>query len=131
MTQEISKELAHFLRGELDPDAFHHADHVRTAFEILERHDFMKAAQAYSAGLKVLAQKAGRPGAYHETITLAFLSLIAERRSEREFDGFESFAAANSDLMEKSALLRWYAPERLNSERARRIFVLPDPRPLS
>ena len=130
VTREISEELAHFLHGKLDPDAFHHSDHVRTAFEILQRHDFMKAAQAYSAGLKVLAQKAGRPGAYHETITLAFLSVIAERMSERAFADFESFAAANPDLMEKSALLRWYAPERLNSERARRTFVLPDPRPL-
>jgi hypothetical protein len=128
MKPEISNGLARFLHGELDPDTFHHADHVRTAFEILERHDFMQAARAYSAGLRVLAQKAGRPGAYHETITLAYLSLIAERMSERAFDDFESFAAANPDLMQKSALSRWYAPERLNSDLARRVFVLPGPR---
>jgi hypothetical protein len=130
MSSEISDELVRFLHGELDPAAFHHADHVRTAFHILEQHDFMKAAQAYSSGLKVLAQKAGRPGAYHETITLAFLSLIAERMSERAFDDFDSFAAANPDLMQKSALSRWYAPERLNSDHARKAFVLPGARPL-
>ena len=129
MARQISAELAHFLHGELDPIAFHHVDHVRTAFEILGHHDFMPAAQAYSAGLKVLAQKGGRPEAYHETITLAFLSLIAERMSERAFDDFESFAVANPDLMEKSALSRWYGPERLNSDHARKAFVLPDPRP--
>jgi hypothetical protein len=127
MAREISDDLARFLHGEVDPMSFHHLDHVRTAFEILKHHAFMDAALAYSAGLKVLARKAGRPEAYHETITLAFLSLIAERVSERAFEDFESFAAANPDLMEKSALSRWYAPERLNSDRARKVFVLPDP----
>ncbi len=100
---------------------------MRVAFEILERHSFLEAAGAFSAGLKVLAQRAGRPGAYHETITLAFLSLIAERMSQRSFESFDSFAAANPDLMEKSALSRWYAPDRLNSDHARKAFVLPDP----
>jgi hypothetical protein len=131
MTPRISDDLARFLHGELDPASFRHADHVRTAFEMLERHPFIEAAAPYSAGLKALARKAGRPDAYHETITLAFLSLIAERMSERAFADFESFAAANPDLMEKSALSRWYAPERLNSERARKTFVLPDPRSIS
>ena len=126
MAGRVSNDLARFLHGELDPASFHHADHVRTAFEILERHPFIEAAGPYSAGLKVLARKAGRPDAYHETITLAFLSLIAERMSERAFEDFGAFATANYDLMEKSALSRWYTPERLNSERARKVFVLPD-----
>ena len=128
MGTEPSIELEHFLHGDLDPACFHHADHVCTAFEILRRHEFMEAAEIYSRGLKQLARKAGRPGGYHETITLAFLSLIAERSAAGRFADFESFAAANPDLMEKSVLARWYAPERLNSEIARRTFVLPDPR---
>ena len=45
------------------------------------------------------------------------------------FADFESFAVTNPDLMQKSALARWYAPERLNSDLARRAFLLPDPRP--
>ena len=130
MARKTSETLARFLHGELDPASFHHADHVRAAFEILAQHDFMAAARAYSGGLKTLACKAGRPEAYHETITLAFLSLIAERMADRGFDDFDSFAAANPDLLEKSALSRWYAPERLNSDRARKLFVLPDPRPM-
>ena len=60
---------------------------------------------------------------------IAFLSLIAERLAGESFADFESFAAANPDLMQKSALVRWYAPERLNSDLARRAFLLPDPRP--
>jgi len=128
MRSDPTTELEQFLHGDLDPACFHHADHVCTAFEILRRHEFMEAAEIYSRGLKQLAQKAGRPGGYHETITFAFLSLIAERLVVGRFTDFESFAAANPDLMEKSALVRWYAPERLNSEIARKTFVLPDPR---
>jgi hypothetical protein len=51
---------------------------VGVAFEILRRHDFLDAARAYSDALKDAA-RAGNPAAYHETITPAFLALIAER----------------------------------------------------
>lgn len=131
MKGEIPVALAQFLHGELDPALFHHADHVRTAFEILQRHEFIVAAQAYSNGLKVLARKAGRPEAYHETMTLAFLSLIAERMVGGPFEDFEAFAAANPELMQKAALERWYEPERLHSDLARKSFLLPGPRPVS
>ena len=72
-----------------------------------------------------MASRAGRPEAYHETITVAFLSLVAERMSEAM--DFESFASLNSDLLDKHVLTRWYRPERLASDRARRTFVLPGP----
>ena len=31
------------------------------------------------------------------------------------------------DLLDKGMLARWYRPERLANERARRIFLLPEP----
>ena len=79
MQEVLPDELEKFLHGALDPAQFRHADHIRVAFEMLRRHDFLDTARAYSNGLKALASKAGRPTADHETITLAFLSLIAER----------------------------------------------------
>jgi hypothetical protein len=33
-------ELERFVRGEVDPAAFPHREHVRMAFEMLRRHDF-------------------------------------------------------------------------------------------
>jgi hypothetical protein len=114
-----------FLHGEVDNKSFHHVDHVRVAFEILGRHDFPDAVAAYSTGLKSIARRAGNPGAYHETITVAFLSLIAERRIVGDYRDFSAFVADNADLLDKSVLGRWYTPERLQSETARRTFVLP------
>src|SRR5471032_1132 len=99
-------ELRAFLHGEIAGADFRHADHVRMGFEILRRHDFLDAARAYSEALKDMATRAGNPGAYHETITLAFLALIAERMAAHDFATFETFAKANADLLEKAVLTR-------------------------
>ncbi len=120
-------ELTAFLHGEIDAHAFRHADHVRMAFELLARHPFLEAAAAASGALKTMARRAGNPGAYHETITLAFLAVINERRAAGVFGDYDAFAAANSDLLDKSVLTRWYGPDKLGGETARRLFVLPDP----
>jgi hypothetical protein len=122
-------ELTAFQHGEIDARDFRHADHVRMAFEVLARHPFLEAAAVLSSTLKTMAARAGNPGAYHETITLAFLALIGERRAGGEFSDYEAFAAANRDLLDKSVLRRWYGPRKLGSDMARRVFVLPDPNP--
>lgn len=117
--------LRAFLRSDIDAANFRHADHVRMGFEILQHHDFPNAAAAFAGALKQIAARAA-PGKYHETITLAFLSLIAERQALGAHADFEHFVAANPDLMETSVLQRWYAPARLMSDVARKTFVLPD-----
>jgi len=124
----ISAALRAFLHGETDAAAFHHADHVRMAFEILSHHpNFVTAAGSYASSLRRIAARAGHASAYHETITLAFLSLIAERLARNSYGNFEQFARANADLLDKSALTRWYSAERLGSPVARATFVLPAP----
>ena len=126
MRPAATAEIAAFLRGEIDARDFHHADHVRMAFEVIARHPFLQAAAAVSGALMAMARRAGHPGAYHETITLAFLAVISERSAAGEFGDYEAFAAANPDLLDKDVLTRWYAPHKLRGELARRVFVLPD-----
>jgi hypothetical protein len=115
-----------FLGDKIDGRAFHHADHVRVGFELLCRHTFPDALAAYSAALKGIAKRAGNPGAYHETITVAFLSLIAEHHAAGSHANFEAFIEDNPQLLDKSILERWYAPERLLSDIARKTFVMPN-----
>lgn len=117
--------LEQFLASEIRPQDFRHADHVRAGYELLAQHDFLDAAAIYCRVLKEMTARIGKPDAFHLTITLAFLSLIAERAEAGV--RFEDFARANPDLMDKSILARWYKPERLNGLAARRGFVLPDP----
>jgi hypothetical protein len=121
-----SPDLARFLRVEIDPATFPHREHVRIAFEMLRRHDFPETVLHFSRTLRAMAEKVGRPEAFHQTVTIAFLSLIAERMECGGAADFAAFAQANPDLLEKSALERWYRPERLASAVARRTFLLPD-----
>lgn len=120
--------LNDFLCGDIDSATFHHPDHVRMAFEIMRRHTFPDAAQAFCAALKTIAARAGNASAYHETITLAFLALVSERMNVRSYGDFAAFSNDNRDLMDKSVLTRWYDPERLMSPLARATFVLPQAR---
>ena len=120
-------ELGRFVRGEIEPGAFAHREHVRMAFEMLRRHDFAETAWLYSRALRAMTAKAGKPQAFHQTVTVAFLSVISERIETRPVADFTAFARDNPDLFDKAALARCYRPERLATELARRTFLLPDP----
>jgi hypothetical protein len=122
-------DLERFLRGEIAAASFPHREHVRMAFEMLRRHDFADTVQQFSRALRSMARQAGRPQAFHQTVTIAFLSLIAERLDGGHWEDFGTFARDNPDLLDKGMLARWYRPERLASERARRTFLLPEPAP--
>ncbi len=67
---------------------------------------------------------------YHETVTSAFVTVIASR--VRPGEDFAAFRARNPDLFDRnlSALLRHYTPERLYSLPARTEFLEPDLEPL-
>jgi len=111
---------------------FHHADHVRLAWIYLHEHPLLDAIERFTTSLQRFTRHHGAPGLYHETITWAYLLLIHERMQR---DGapkdWDSFRTANSDLFDRkpSLLDRYYAPGTLNSDLARRIFVLPDRAP--
>jgi hypothetical protein len=124
---DAAAELARFVRGELDPAAFPHREHVRVGFEMPRCYDFAAAAYHCSCGLRAMAARAGRPEAFHQTTTIACLSLIAERLALCAAPAdFAAFELANPDLMDKSVLAHWYQPERLALAAARRTFLLPE-----
>jgi hypothetical protein len=128
MTLPECPELAAFARGELDAASFPHREHVRMAFEMLRRHDFVTTVQRFSQALRLMSSKAGRPQAFNQTVTIAFLSLIAEcLEGAGDFADFAAFLDAHPQLLDKRVLARWYSHERLTCETARRSFLLPDP----
>ncbi|MGC8518091.1 MAG: hypothetical protein ACP5P4_06120 [Steroidobacteraceae bacterium] len=122
---ELPADLVGFLRGEVDPATLTHREHVRMAFEMLRRYDFPETALYYSRALRSLTARAAAPGKFHQTITVAFLSLLAERMFGDGAQTFETFALAHPDLLDRSVLERLYRPERLASAAARATFLLP------
>jgi hypothetical protein len=120
--------FAGFEDTSLPSEAFHHEQHVRVAWLFVRRHGMPEALGRFSQALARFAAAKGKPGLYHETITWAYLLLIAERSARVPADSWESFAAANRDLLtwKPSVLDRYYTPETLWSGLARRTFLMPD-----
>jgi hypothetical protein len=118
-----------FEAGEEPPGGFHHREHVRAAWSYLQRHSMADALTRFSKALKRFAIARGKPNLYHETITTAFVLLINERLDDgQRARSWPEFADRNPDLLswKPSILERYYHPETLGSEKARRTFVLPD-----
>jgi len=110
-----------------DVPSFHHRDHVRLAWIYLRDQPPLDALARFTTSLKRFATAKGSPGLYHETITWAYLLLIHERMQRNPADDFESFAEENADLLtwKPSILDRYYDRATLDSELARRTFVMP------
>jgi hypothetical protein len=123
--------LQRFEAGTLAGRDFHHRDHVKLTWLYLCRYPVLEVLVRLPAGLRRLAEAAGKPGLYHETITWAHVLLIRERMARaghaRDWD---AFAQANADLLAwpSGALRCYYREETLRSDLAREVFVLPDRR---
>ncbi len=121
--------IKQFEDGATPAGTFHHADHVRLAFEYLRRYSVLEALQRFSDALKRFAAAQGKAQLYHETITWAYLLLIRERiaRAGRS-QTWQEFADRNPDLLiwKGGVLGTLYRQETLDSDLARHTFVLPD-----
>lgn len=121
--------IRRFERGDVPPESFHHADHVRLAFAYLLTYPHVQALERFSEALKTFASKQGKAERYHETITWAYFFLIRQRMAQMpDSSDWNSFAERNPDLLEwqDGILKRYYAAETLRFDLARKVFVLPD-----
>jgi hypothetical protein len=110
---------------------FHHRDHVKVVWLYLQGNSVLETLGRFAAGLKRFARANGKPNLYHETITWAFVFLIHERMERNRHEvSWSGFVEANPDLFDwKNNILKFYYQDKtLSSDRARRMFVLPDMR---
>jgi hypothetical protein len=108
---------------------FHHAEHVRAAWTYLRRHSLPEAIVRFTTALKTFAAAQGKPNLYHETITIAFMLIIAERTAQDAGNSsWSAFSGRHPELLQwnPSVLDRYYTHETLWSDRARQSFVMPD-----
>ena len=127
MTTRSAEQLAQaFEAGDIRPGGFNHAAHVIVAYQLLTRYEFLEAVSRYTRGIRELASRAGAPEKFNITITLAFLSLIAERMADAPSSDAEAFVRDNSDLMTIDVLRGRYSNTRLNKSLARSVFLMPD-----
>lgn len=105
---------------------FRHADHLRLAWIHLHRQPFAEALQQVRTGVQRFAAHHNVPHLYHETITAAWMHLLATHHEA----SFEEFLAKNESRLGKDLLLRFWSPELLDSREAREAWTPPDRRGL-
>ena len=118
----------------ITPAEFDHRAHVQAGFAFLQRLGFAGALTAMAEALRRFARAIGKDGLYHETVTVAFLTLIHERMAEDlialglsdpKLLAWQHFAQRHPDLFSTNLLARYYSGDVLKSELAKRCFVLP------
>jgi flavin reductase (DIM6/NTAB) family NADH-FMN oxidoreductase RutF len=108
-------ELIHaFEAGTLAGSDFPHEAHVRVTHLLLVRYGRDSAYDRLAAGIKAIAERAGNPQAFHETITRAWFELIAPVKE----------LASHPELLDRGLLGRYYSREALAGGRDR--WVEPD-----
>jgi hypothetical protein len=123
-----------FTTATLPEAAWTHQAHLRVAwmhsarFSSDEAHVLMRVGIIRlnaSHGLVETAQRG-----YHETITRAWLAVVRAQRKAVLAPTSDVFLEACGEIVERSALLRYYSRERLMSLPARARFLDPDLMPL-
>jgi hypothetical protein len=124
----MAELLDKFVDTTLPADQFHHRQHVQVAWLFVQKYGMPLAIGEFSAAIKRFADAKGATGLYHETITWAFLLLIADRQARQPRETWQEFETANADLLswKPSILDRYYSKELLASDLAKRNFLMPD-----
>jgi hypothetical protein len=124
----VSELLDRFVDTSLPADQFHHQQHVQVAWMFVRNYGMPDAIREFTNAIRRFAEAKGATGLYHQTITWAFLLLIADRQARNPADTWAQFETDNTDLLlwKPSILNRYYSKELLSSELARRTFLMPD-----
>jgi hypothetical protein len=125
--------LAAFASCTLPRPEWTHEAHVRMAYLYLrDRPDADALLPAVREGIHRLNASYGNPTGYHETITAAFLRLVADRLRRAPSPTFDAFRAAHPDLFLPAlgGLAPHYTHDLLHSTDARARFLPPDRDPL-
>lgn len=117
--------LDQMIAGELPCTGFGHRVHLGTAHAALKRWEFFEAAYRYAGAIRATAAAAGVPEKFNATVTLGFLSIIAERMEAAE--DTDAFLDRNPDLGREALLAAGYDAGRLGCDRAREVGLLPLP----
>ncbi len=119
--------VAAFEECALSPSAFHHADHLRLAWIYAGRCDAKEAEEKLLAGIWRFAEKAGVPGKFQCTATVAWSRLIAASREDSKAEStFGEWIASHPEFLDRRLLEKYYSKEKLQSELARATWVPPD-----
>ena len=98
--------MSAFEDGTLEPSDVHHREHVRLAWLYLRRYGRAGAERRLIAGLRCLAERAGRPDRFDEALTRAWVRRIEQESSSAPATTFDVFIAMRPELLDRGGALR-------------------------
>lgn len=113
-------------------ETFCHRDHIRVAWIYLRTSTNEAAAgERMAASIRRFAAHNGAERKYHETMTVAWMRLVAAAvRQTPAVSSFDEFTALHPALLDADALERFYSRALLSCDAARVQWVDPDVQPL-
>jgi hypothetical protein len=124
--------LAGFEECLLAPGNFRHRDHIRLAWICVRRFGPSQAEEKLLLGIRNMAARAGVPGKFLYTTTLAWVRLVAAREERSMgYEKFEDWIAKWPELLNKDFLNEHYSAGMLETPQARRAWLEPDRKPLA
>lgn len=131
MSPQDAAFVAAFEAAAIPSAQFHHRQHIHLAWLYIRRHGTAEGARRVAHGIRRFAAAHGATTLYHETITRAWLLLVAAAiRRHPSIDCFDAFVDANPGLLDKETPYVFYRRETLMSDAARAMWVEPDRLPL-
>ena len=105
--------------------AFPHEEHLHVVFVKAGRATTTETIEFMRDRIRSMAASNGKPEAYHDTRTVAWVRIIAAARDV--FAGtFDDFLTQHPELVRRDLLSDYYSTELLTSDAARAAFVEPD-----
>lgn len=116
-----------FEAASIDPAGFRHREHLYVAWCYLCELPLEEALARYVRHLRELTIALGVPDKFHATMTWAYVVLLYEAMQRSPGAGFDELLASNAGLLDhrSGALYEYYDRAQLDSDEARRRFVLP------
>ncbi|MEM6931067.1 MAG: hypothetical protein AAF602_29300 [Myxococcota bacterium] len=122
--------LETFEAAKVTADGWTHEAHLRAAFGLVRRYGLHEGLLRMRAGIFALNAAHGTATTsvrgYHETLTVAWFTLIAAAVRDTSALDFAQLVRDRPELLDPNALDTHYSPERLGSLEARARYVRPD-----
>ena len=125
-----SEFLQTFLRGWPTDEPFHHYDHLRVAWLVIDRHGADVAAEIVGGRLRAMATAKGVAPLYNETMTRFWIRLLAHVRDTARGASIDEAIREQPMLLDKHLAQRHWSRTLMFGPEARVNWVEPDLRPL-
>lgn len=125
---DFDPELAGALQAVLGPgERFGHRQHIHLTFLAVHRYGMPAAIGKVSGWIRQIAAHHGAPQKYHDTVTRAWVELVAHHvETDPQCTEFTAFAQRHSRLLDKQLLTVHYRPSTLTTKGAREDWIEPD-----